>query len=38
MEIERNKIDLKKLIFMIRIPRMTDSFQKAVRKYKNAEE
>ena len=30
--------DLKKLSLLLRIPRMTDSFQKAVRKRKTAEE
>lgn len=30
--------DLKKLSLLLRIPRMTDSFQKAVKKRKTAEE
>ena len=32
------KIDLKKMALILRIPRMTDSFQKAVRKFKTTEE
>ena len=32
------QIDLKKMALLLRIPRMTDSFQKAVRRFKTAEE